>query len=181
MWINKSDIRSLAKSFRYAWQGISYCVKNERNMRIHLSVTIVVSFFAYFYKVTKAELIVLLFCFGFVIASEAVNTAIEALVNLGSPQYSTYAKIAKDVAAGAVLVSAITAAITGIIIFWDKNRIISAFSALINNPIALIILAVAIIILSLFVFNGPRLYGEKTTRIYHMRTYKNNDDYNSED
>ena len=116
------QIKSLLRSFRYAFRGIAYCIKNERNMRIHLTAAALVSYVALFYGLSRSEWIAVLFCFGFVIAAEALNTAFEAVVNLESPSYHIFAKAAKDVAAGAVLIAALTAAAVGVIVFWDGPR-----------------------------------------------------------
>lgn len=81
-----------------------------------VAVLVVVAFGFYFH-ITTTEWIVLVFVCGFVLVSEAFNTAIEIDMNLTSPEYHPYARDTKDVAAGAVLISAITALIIGAIIF----------------------------------------------------------------
>lgn len=169
--MKKSDIKNLLKSFSYAWRGIMFCIKNERNMRIHISMVVLVSYFSYFYKVTKTELISIVFCFGLVILCEAVNTAIEALVNMSAPQYNNYARISKDVAAGAVLAAAIVSLVIGVIVFSDLTRLLSAVLAIFTNVIPCAIIIVLIVVSVVFVFNGPRMFGEKTTRIYHIRNH----------
>ncbi|MFZ2539451.1 MAG: diacylglycerol kinase family protein [Oscillospiraceae bacterium] len=170
MFIQKSDVQNLAKSFSYAFKGITYCIKNERNMRIHFCMTILVAVFSYFYKTTSSEFVILTICIGFVISSEMVNTAIETLVNLESPCYNSLAKIAKDVAAGAVAISAIVALVAGCVIFMKPNRLLNALTIIALNPIYIAIFVVLIVASILFIFNGPRLYGEKTTRVYDIKT-----------
>lgn len=168
--IKRSDVKNLVRSFRYAFRGIAYCIKNERNMRIHITAVILLSYFAYFFRLEKSEYLILVLCFGSVITAEAFNTAIEALVNLESPSYHHYARIAKDVAAGAVAVAAIAAAVAGIVMFFDLEKLIATFFVIFRNPwtgtvfIALIMLGI------LFIFNGAKLYGEKTTRVYHIKS-----------
>lgn len=159
--IKKTDVQNLARSFRYAFHGISYCVINERNMRIHLSAVALVSYFGFYYGLNKTEFLFLLLCCGFVISAEAVNTAIEALVNLESPSYHHYARIAKDVAAGAVAVAAITAAVVGIVLFFDPPRLLDTLAFIFTNPVRGVTAGVLVVLAVLFIFNGPKLFSGK--------------------
>ncbi len=169
--INKNDVRNLAKSFSYAFSGILYCIKNERNMRIHLCMTVLVSFFAYFFRVTQTEYIILVLCFAMVIMSEMVNTAIETLTNLESPSYNNLARIAKDVAAGAVCVVAIATVIVGGFIFFKADKLYDTLQVIITNPIYIALFIVLIILSILFTFNGAKLFDEPKTKVYHMKNY----------
>lgn len=117
------NVRSLTRSFKYAWDGIAYCIRNERNMRIHLTVTVYVMTFSLFYGFDALHYAVLFLCFGLVLFAEAANTAIEAMVNLESQSYNPLARIAKDVAAGAVLISALCAFIIGCAFFIRPDKI----------------------------------------------------------
>ena len=162
--IKKEDVKSLTKSFRYAWHGLAYCIQNERNMRIHLSAVVLVSFFSYFFGLEKSEYVILLFCFGFVICAEVFNTSIEALVNLESPSYHHLARIAKDVAAGAVFVAAATALAVGIFLFClQPSRLLDTLYAIFINPFAGALFLILLMLSVLFIFNGPRLYGSKSS------------------
>lgn len=167
--IRRTDVKNLIRSFRYAFRGMAYCIKNERNMRIHIAAVVLLSYFAYFFRLERGEYLVLVLCFGIVISAEAFNTAIEALVNLESPSYHRYARIAKDVAAGAVAISAIAAAVAGVVMFFDPDRLLRTLILMFQTPWAGV-LFVALILLGLFfVFNGSRLFGEHGTRIYHFK------------
>lgn len=84
--------RALCKSFLYAFHGIRFCVKNERNMRIHLAVAVLVTAFSLVYGLTGTEYALLFLTMGAVLSAEAVNTAIEAVVNLESPSYNALAR-----------------------------------------------------------------------------------------
>src|SRR5699024_9295907 len=106
MKIDKQQIRSLVKSFGYAFRGLWICISNERNMRIHLVTAVLLVLFSLVFGLSRMEYAILFFALGFVITAEMVNTAIEALVDLQSPAYDNLARIAKDVAAGAVLIAA---------------------------------------------------------------------------
>lgn len=104
-------------AFRFAWQGVLHVLRSQRNARIHLGAAAAVIVAALGVRVSGLELAVLVLCITLVIGAEMMNTVIEAIVDLVSPGYHPLAKIAKDVAAGAVLVCAGGSAITGLIIF----------------------------------------------------------------
>ena len=111
---------SLAQSFLFALKGISHAIRHERNLRIHLAAAAYVLFFAVnYYSLPPSEYALLLLVIGLVIACELFNTAIEHYVDIETPVYNGLAKIAKDVAAGAVLVSAVTAIAVGGILLWN--------------------------------------------------------------
>lgn len=103
--------------FRFALHGIAGVVRGEHNIRIHILVTVLVLIAGFIFHITPGEWTTILLCIGMVIAAELFNSAIERIVDLVSPQWNKLAGEAKDIAAGAVLVCAITAAIIGIIIF----------------------------------------------------------------
>lgn len=112
-------MKSFLKAFVYAWQGISHAVRTQRNMRVHLTAVVYVTAFSFFYDLTRAEYALLALTFGAVISVELINTAIEAAVDLCSPERHSLAKIAKDAAAGAVLAAAIFAVVVGVLLFGD--------------------------------------------------------------
>lgn len=169
--INKYDVKNLAKSFSYALKGISYCIKNERNMRIHLSAIVMVTLFALFFGITIHEWGTLIICFAIVCASEIMNTAIETLTNLESPSYHNLAKISKDVAAGAVFICASASILVGLTIFLKPQKLINTFLLIIGNPFYILIFAVLIVFSILFVFNGAKLFKEPQVKIYSMKNY----------
>lgn len=107
---------TLIDSFKYAFEGISYCLKTQRNMRIHTVSGILVFIAGLYFDVTRLELAILVMVSSTVVVAEMINTAIESAIDLYSRQRHPLAKIAKDVAAAAVLVSAISAAIVGLLI-----------------------------------------------------------------
>lgn len=163
------ELRSLAKSFEYAFKGIIYCIDNERNMRIHIAFTSIVVLFAFFYGLTAFQSAALALCIGLVISMEMLNTAVETLVNLQSPSYNNFARIAKDVAAGAVLVSAIVAAVCGFFLFSDLKKLSAAFNAIIVNPAAIIAFCLLIIVNAVFVFKKQKLYSDNYIKVYKMK------------
>lgn len=113
---------SLINSFKCAFKGIAFVVQHERNMRIHMVFVLYVAFFSAFYDFSKTEIAVLVITCALVMILEILNTAIEVIVDKVSPKYSPLAKVAKDAAAGAVLLSAVMAVIVGVVLFFDIER-----------------------------------------------------------
>lgn len=103
-----------------AFRGLYVFGRTTRSLYIHVTVALVVVFLGFYFDVSVFEWIILIFCIGFVITTEAVNTAIEIDIDLTSPEYHPFARDTKDVAAAAVLISAFTAVIIGFIIFLPK-------------------------------------------------------------
>lgn len=112
--------KNVISSFKYAFQGIFSAVKSERNLKIHISIMLLVIIAGIILKISKIECIVCIILFGLVIGGEMLNSAIETVVDIAMPKINPNAKFAKDVAAGAVLVFAISSAIIGCIIFVPK-------------------------------------------------------------
>lgn len=110
----------LIRSFAYAWNGLRICFATEQNFRIHTLLTIVAVIFAIVFKISAIEWIATGFCIAFVIAMEMINTTIEKLCDMVHQDVHSSVKKVKDIAAGAVLVSAIFSLITGLIIFLPK-------------------------------------------------------------
>ncbi len=115
--MNSMKNNRFCDSFRCAFNGIKDIIRNERNMRIHLAMTILVILCAVVFGLTACEKAIVISLCALVITAELINTAIENTVNLSTAVFNMYAKRAKDAAAGAVLVISIGAAICGLIIF----------------------------------------------------------------
>lgn len=107
-------------SFKYAFQGIVDLFKSQANARIHLSLTVLVLLFAWYFKISSIEWIAIIICIAMVFSAEAMNTALEYLTDLVSPEHHVLAGKAKDAAAASVLFLAIGAAIAAAIIFLPK-------------------------------------------------------------
>ena len=107
----------LLKSFSYAICGILTCLKQERNIRIHLTVSVIVMIASAFFSISKTEWVIVLLVIGGVLSLELINTAIERVVDLVTLECHPLAKQAKDMAAGAVFVAVIFAVLIGLIIF----------------------------------------------------------------
>jgi diacylglycerol kinase len=110
----------LLRSFGYAINGILLAVKEQLNLKIHLFALAVVTAAGFFFELNIAEWAMILLTFGLVLVAEMLNTALEYLVDFVSPQQHELAGKIKDVAAGAVLISAIIAAAVGLLIFGNK-------------------------------------------------------------
>lgn len=108
------------KSFIYAFNGMKILLKEEPNSRIHLLATIIVICAGWYFNITISEWIYVTFAFGIVFAMETVNSAIENIADFIHPEKHESIKRIKDLAAGAVLFSAIASAIVGLLIFIPK-------------------------------------------------------------
>lgn len=106
-----------AQSFTHAWRGIVVFLKSTHNAWVHGTLFIIALLLGIYFDITRIEWMLLVLVSGFVFTSEAFNTAIEIDIDLTSPEYHPYARDTKDVAAGAVLISALTAGIVGLCIF----------------------------------------------------------------
>ena len=109
-------LRNLVRSFGYAFEGLLYTLFTQRNARIEVACAAAVLGAAAWLHVSRVEWAVLLLTIGIVLSAETMNTAIEKIVDLLSPQIQENAKHAKDVAAGAVLIVSIAAAVIGMVI-----------------------------------------------------------------
>lgn len=111
------SIKDRLRSFKYAFKGIHTLIRNEHNARIHLCAAILVVCAGLFFGITRDEWIAVIFAIGFVFSAEAVNSAIEYVADALTTNPNKLIGKAKDLAAGAVLLAALTAAIIGCIIF----------------------------------------------------------------
>ena len=153
--MGKSFLRFL-KGFKYAFKGIFYALHTQKNMRFHATIMAFMFFFLLrydFFEISRGQFAVLALTCGIVLSLEFMNSSIEAVVDLVSPEYNRLAGIAKDTAAGAVLMSAIAAVVVGLIIMLQPK----AFSAMgyyyaehVGELIAVIIAIILAIIWILF-------------------------------
>ncbi len=136
-------------SFNYAFEGIIHVLRTQRNMRIHFAVAFVVLVLALIVNVTKLELIALLISVTFVLIAEMVNTAIEAAIDIATTSFDPMAKLAKDIAAGAVLIAAANAVMVGYLVFAGKvaDRSSELLDRLRNAPAELTLVALVLTII----------------------------------
>ncbi|UPM55631.1 diacylglycerol kinase family protein [Gottfriedia acidiceleris] len=115
---------SLFKSFGFAFSGIFNVIKNERNIKIQLFAALISIGLAFYLHISRIDWLILLLIITIVISLELVNSSIEAVVDLASPNKHPLAKKAKDVAAGAVLIAAIVSIIIGALLFFPYFTIL---------------------------------------------------------
>lgn len=123
----KKKKQNIIRSFNAAIEGVIYTFKSERNMKIHYMIAFGILVVSLLFKLSKLEFIMLLVAITLVIVAEMFNTAVEKTVDLVTSEYHELAKIAKDVAAGAVLVVSLNAVAVGYIIFYDKLTELSGY------------------------------------------------------
>lgn len=141
--------RSIIDSFNYAVSGIILSVKTEKNMLIHYIIAISVLGLSLIFDFTRVEFLVLLFSISLVLTLEMINTAIEKTVDLITKDYHPYARIAKDISAGAVLIAAVNSVIVGYLLFFDR---LSQFSEVLffkikRSPIHLTFISLLLVVL----------------------------------
>jgi diacylglycerol kinase len=110
-------MKRFLRSFYYAWKGIRIAFAEQSNLKIHAVVTLLVVFSGYYLGISSGEWLAVVLSIGFVLVAELLNTAIEYIVDLVSPEQQAKAGKVKDVAAGAVLMASITAMIVGFVVF----------------------------------------------------------------
>jgi diacylglycerol kinase (ATP) len=141
---------SVIDSFNYAIEGVVHVLRTQRNLRIHFAVAVAVLVVAVAVGVSKLELIVLLISIAFVLVAEMINTAIESAIDAATTSFDPMAKLAKDIAAGAVLIASVNAVAIGYLVFAGKAADKSArvLDRLRNAPaeITLIALVLTVII-----------------------------------
>ncbi len=126
--------KKLLWSFQNAARGILSVVRSERNIRIHLCFLCYVLFFAWFGQVSEAQIPILILCFGLVLSAELFNSAIERICDKLCTEYDPIIRAVKDIASGAVLISAIMAAAAGIWIFFSPEVLFRVLQKLFAMP-----------------------------------------------
>jgi diacylglycerol kinase (ATP) len=137
---------TLIDSFNNAFEGIIHVIRTQRNMRIHFGIAFVVIVTALIVNVTKLELIALLISIAFVLIAEMINTAVEAAIDIATTSFDPMAKLAKDIAAGSVLIAAVNAVAVGYLVFSNKvaNRSADLLDRLRQAPAELTLAALLI-------------------------------------
>ncbi|AGX42106.1 diacylglycerol kinase [Clostridium saccharobutylicum] len=155
-------INKTLDSFNNAINGIINTVRTEKNMKIHLIISLGVLVSCFLFDITRYEFLVLAVTISMVIAAELVNTAIEAAIDMTTNYYHPLAKIAKNAAAGAVLITAINALIVGYVIFWDKLANLSyvLITKVKNSEPYTILIVLAIVCIATII--AKAIFGEGT-------------------
>lgn len=113
-------MKRLIKSFTYAIQGIKAVIDTETNMKIHILVSVFVIILGFVFCISTSEWLACIICIGLVFSAETMNTSIESLVDMVSPERKPQAGKIKDIAAGGVFLAAIVSVVVGIIIFLPR-------------------------------------------------------------
>ena len=153
---------SLIESFNFAFDGIIHVLRTQRNMRIHFLIAVLVLVFALASGVAKLELIVLLLAIAFVLIAEMVNTAVEAAVDVATTSFDPMAKLAKDIAAGAVLIATAVAVAVGYLVFSGQVAMRSSrlLDRLSDAPAQLTL--IALVLTTILVIGTKALTGSGT-------------------
>ncbi|MGE4284191.1 MAG: diacylglycerol kinase [Clostridia bacterium] len=150
--------RNIFDSFNNAINGIIYGIKTERNLKIHCVAALGVLLLSLFYDFSRLELLILVVTIMLVFVAELMNTAIEKVVDMLVDTYHPLAKIAKDTAAGAVLIAAVNALVVAYILFFSKPRLINSlvnlFDKVRQTPLHIGFISLLIVLILTFLIKG---------------------------
>jgi diacylglycerol kinase (ATP) len=153
-------------SFNYAFEGLIHVLRTQRNMRVRFAAAVIVLVCALFVGVSKIELIALLISIAFVLVAEMINTAIEGAIDVATTSFDPMAKLAKDIAAGAVLLATINAVAVGYLVFSGKvaDRSARILDRVRDAPaeltiVALVVTVIVVIALKAWTGSGTPLRG----------------------
>ena len=157
---------TIIDSFNFAFEGIIHVLRTQRNLRIHFAIAFLVLVLALVIDVTKFELIALLLSITFVLIAEMLNTGIEAAIDIATTSFDPMAKIAKDIAAGAVLIATANALVVGYLVFAGKvaDRSSDLLDRLRHQPaeitlVALVLTIIVVIATKAYTGRGTPLRG----------------------
>jgi diacylglycerol kinase (ATP) len=140
---------SIFESFNYAFEGVIHVLRTQRNLRIHFLIASAVLVAAVVVGVTRFELIALLLAIAFVLIAEMINTAIEHTIDVATTSFDPMAKLAKDIAAGAVLIASVNAVAIGYLVFAHRvgDRSSRVLDRVRDVPITLTLIALVLTII----------------------------------
>jgi diacylglycerol kinase (ATP) len=140
---------TLIDSFNYAFEGIIHVLRTQRNLRIHVLAAILVFAAAVAVGVSRLQLIALVLAVAFVLVTEMLNTAIEGVIDVTTTSFDPNAKLAKDIAAGAVLIASITALAVGYLVFESAagQRATQLLDRVRNEPASISLVALVLVVL----------------------------------
>jgi diacylglycerol kinase (ATP) len=145
----RREASGVVNSLNYAFEGVIYVVRTQRNMRIHFAIAVLVLLLGVLLGVTRFELLALMVSVSFVLVAEMLNTALEKAIDVATNSFDPVARAAKDVAAGAVLIAAVNAIFVGYVVFAVRLRhpTQKAINTVRNSPVHLTVIAIAVVIL----------------------------------
>ena len=165
---------TILDSFNYAFEGIIHVLRTQRNLRIHFVVAVAVLVPALIVNVSKIELIALLLSITFVLIAEMLNSAIEGAIDVATTSFDPNAKLAKDVAAGAVLIASVNALAVGYLVFAGKaaDRSSKILDRLRDAPAELTLVALVLTVLVVIAtkaLHGPRHAASRRAAVGALR------------
>ncbi|NLY88276.1 MAG: phosphatase PAP2 family protein [Firmicutes bacterium] len=145
--------RNLLERFNRAASGVIYCLRTQRNFRIHVFATAAILLLSLWFRISKGEFLLVLTAIFLVLITEMINTAVEVTIDLITDRYHPLAAAAKNLAAGAVILAAVYAVITGYIVFFPRfdPLIPQVVAAVGDSPVYLSLIALALVFLSVLV------------------------------
>lgn len=160
------DARKWLRSFRYAYEGLQYALTTQKHMKFHFFASFSVLFLALIFKLSKLEILFILLAIVLILVTELINTAIEKAVDLIVQEIHPLAKIAKDVAAAAVLVTSVFAVSVGMIVFYSPLNNLFYQVRERANPmsVGVIWIIIALILLAMIVLQARYSPNHKATR-----------------
>ncbi|MEG2788281.1 MAG: diacylglycerol kinase [Romboutsia sp.] len=163
---SKKTRQGIIKAFNAAIEGILYTFKFERNMKIHYLVAVLVFIASLFFDLPRVEMLLLIFSISLVVISEMFNTAIEKTIDMITEEYNVLAKIAKDVAAGGVLIAALNSIVVGYMLFYDRITDVSIqlmYTIRKSEPhitlICIVLVMIAVVVVKSITSTGTPLKG----------------------
>ena len=162
MSVSRGRGPSILESFNFAFEGVIHVLRTQRNMRIHFATAAIVLIAAVALGVGRLELMALLLAISFVLIAEMINTALEAGIDVATTSFDPLAKLAKDIAAGAVLIATVNAVAVGYLVFSDKivNRSSKVIERLRDAPAELTLIA---LVLTIILVVGTKAYTGRGT------------------
>jgi diacylglycerol kinase (ATP) len=157
--VNIGRSPSVLQSFNFAFEGIIHVLRTQRNMRIHFMIAAGVLIAALIVGVSRLELVILLMAISFVLIAEMINSALEAGIDVATTSFDPLAKLAKDIAAGAVLIATVNAVAIGYLVFSDQivDRSSRLIERLRDAPAELTLIALVltiIVVISIKAYTG---------------------------
>lgn len=145
-------MRDLRQSFVHAFHGLVFCLKHERNFRIHICAAVLTILLGFIVRFSAIEFVLLILTISSVMVTEILNTMIEKTIDTFTNKFSPTAKVVKDASAGAVFICAIVSVVVGLILFLRQGRILFLFEIIKNIPYLLILLPFIVFALYKFIF-----------------------------
>ena len=167
---------SFLKGFWYAFRGVAESICAERNMRVHIVISLYVLYFSQYYELSVTRFALVIAVIAFVLALELINTAIERACDAITTEQNPLVKMAKDASAGAVLIGASASVVIGVIIFWDTEILWNIISSLCYSPESLTIFILTLLASSVFVVVGPKELVDSVKTMVKLRRELEKDD-----